>query len=532
VTDVAWENPLQGMMAAWANLDLRRRVIAALAALAMFAAVLAMARGGGPSTDALLYAGLEPAAAGEVIAALDQRGVAYRVQGDAIYVAAGERDSLRLSLAGEGLPAAGTQGYELLDQLTGFGTTAQMFDAAYWRAKEGELARTIQAMPGVRTARVHISSTGTRPFQRDAAATASVFVTMAGASLTADQAAALRYLVASAVSGMAPGDVAIIDGDTGLVVGDDAGPGASPMVEDLRARAERLLAARVGPGNAVVELSVETVTESETILERRLDPESRVAISSEVEESAASETGGASGAVTVASNLPDGEAAAGGGGQSETTDSRTITNWEVSETSRELVRTPGAVRRLTVAVLVNEIAVTSDDGTVTSSPRSEEELAALGALVASAVGLDEARGDVLTIRSMAFEGLAPIGSEAAPAGLAWPALDLMSLIRLGVLALVALVLGLFVVRPILASGRAAANQPALPLPPPDPGLDVTPGLPNLAAVPSLPGAEPEVIEAEILDPVTRLRRLIEERQDESLRILQSWIEEPDGKEKA
>lgn len=95
----------------------------------------------------LLYSGLEPGAAGEVVQALEQRGVVHEVRGRAIYVESGQRDELRMTLASEGLPQNNSKGYELLDTLSGFGTTAQMFDAAYWRAKEGELARTNRVVP-------------------------------------------------------------------------------------------------------------------------------------------------------------------------------------------------------------------------------------------------------------------------------------------------------------------------------------------------------------------------------------------------
>ena len=98
---------------------------------------------------ALIYGGLDSAQAGEVIAGIERAGVPYEVRGDAIYVASDQRDRLRMDLAAEGLPAAGSTGYELLDGMSGFGTTSQMFDAAYWRAKEGELARTILALPNV-----------------------------------------------------------------------------------------------------------------------------------------------------------------------------------------------------------------------------------------------------------------------------------------------------------------------------------------------------------------------------------------------
>ena len=135
-----------------------------------------------------------------------------------------------------------------------------------------------------------------------------------------------------------------------------------------------------------------------------------------------------------------------------------MTNYDLSETSREVVRAPGAVKRLTVAVLVNDLAEASDTGEAVRAPRTEEELASLGELVSSAVGLDTERGDVLTIRSMSFEPIPEFGTEVTDD--AGPGLDMMSLIQLGVLALVTLVLGLFVVRPILGQSRAAVALPA------------------------------------------------------------------------
>jgi len=526
------EIALDSLISAWSRLDTRRRIIVTLATVAVFAAVLALSRGAGSSSMLLLYAGLEVEAAGDVVSALEQRGIAYEVRGDAIYVPDGQRDVLRMTLASEGLPASNGQGYELLDNLSGFGTTSQMFDAAYWRAKEGELARTILASPHIRSARVHISSPSNRPFQREDRQTAAVTVTTTGGSLSGPHAKALRYLVASAVSGLSPDDVAVIDGDGGLIGGPDetgAGGDTRARANELRARAERLLEARVGYGNVVVELSVEAVTETESIVERVFDPEGRVAISTEVEERSNTSQDSQNGTVTVASNLPDGDAAGGEGASSaETSESRQLTNFEVSETQREILRAPGAVRRLTVAVLVNDVTTVDATGIATVTPRTEEELSAMRDLVASAVGYDEARGDVITIKSMGFEPIAPLGTE----GIATSSLpiDMMSLIQLGFLAVVALILGLFVVRPILTSGRPRAS-----LAPPaaysaltgDVQNPVTSGSQATLATNAITMSGGIAGTAEGADPVTRLRKMIEERQEESLQILQSWIEEPE-----
>jgi len=530
---------LEGLGSVWSGLDMRRKAIVVAAVLAVFGAVLAIGRSGSSRELALLYAGLEPAAAGEVLAALDQAGAGYEVRSGAIMVDAATRDLLRMTLAGQGLPTNGPQGYELLDTLNGFGTTSQMFDAAYWRAKEGELARTIQASADVRSARVHISTAATRGFQREERPTASVTVD-AVAPVHPDRARAFRFLVASAVPGLSPEDVAVIDGEGNLVgQAGETGVSGSPSEREaeMRARVERLLAARVGPGNAVVELSIETGTDREQIMERRFDPEGRVAISTEVEERSGTSSDNR-GAVTVASNLPDGDAGQDGESASQTSETRELTNFEVSETQREITRGPGAIRRITVAVMVNAVAAT---GTDPATPRPEEELADLRDLVASAVGFDEERGDVITLRSMAFEPLPETGSEAGPGAPAGRELDVMGLVQLGVLALVALVLGLFVIRPILSSRAAPrpVSPPALTMDLPEPAPERRPAALPAAMPPAVAATRDEGSQDSARiggpdgpaddpvpqEPVARLRRLIGEREDEALRILQSWVDE-------
>ena len=541
-------------LSVWNALDLRRKAIVAAATAAMFAAVLLLARAASSPDMALLYSGLEPAAAGDVVAALEAQGAVHEVRGTAIYVDAAARDSLRLTLAGEGLPANGTQGYELLDSLSGFGTTSQMFDAAYWRAKEGELARTIAAARHIETARVHIAAGGTRPFSQGDPVTASVTVTTTSGALSAPHAKALRYLVASAVPGLAPENVTIVDSVGGLVAAgtetvDVAAGSVADRAAQLRRNAERLLEARVGYGNAVVEVTVDTVTESELVTERRFDPDSRVAISSETEERTTSANDTAPGAVTVASNLPDGDA---GGSErrsaSNESETRERVNFEVSETRREVTRLPGDIRRLSVAVLVDGVREVDSAGTETWVPRTEAELADLRELVASAVGFDADRGDTITIRSLEFEPVAEAGTTADAGVLDIGALDIMTLLQTAVLAAVAVILGLFVLRPILAPGTAALPPPGeagmpIALPTPVATRETPPTMTSAIALRAIDGeiadgfdlpADLPVVSANGRQPdsgdaVARLRRMIEDRQDETVQLLRSWIDEPEGR---
>jgi flagellar M-ring protein FliF len=532
---------LQNLLGLWSSLSVKRQIIVIAATIGMFLAVMGVARLSNTPGMSLLYAGLDGAAAGDVVAALDQRGVTYEIRGESIYVDDAQRDILRMTLAAEGLPAAGGQGYELLDSLSGFGTTSQMFDAAYWRAKEGELARTILTSPQLRAARVHIAQAPSAPFQRDQKPTASVTITTAGGTVTAEQAQALRHLVAAAVPGMLAGDVALIDSVAGLITtgGDQTmGQDADARAMALRHNVERLLEARVGPGKAMVEVSVDVVTEREEINETVFDPASRVAISSETAEKTGSNSQ-ADGAVTVASNLPEGDAGAGPQEKSESSETTERLNYEVSETKRAVVREPGAIRKLSVAVLVDDVTVTAADGTVSVQPRTPEELAILRELVASAVGLDETRGDVLTLKSLTFQPPAILGTDGG--GSAAPLLSIgmiLQLVQVAVLAVVALVLGLFVIRPILSGNtrkplELTAIAPPLALPP----VAGSPQRPALTGeiddgfAPAGFGASQALLQdgEDVPDPVTRLRRLIEERQTESIEILRSWMEQEEEK---
>ncbi len=543
---------MQQYLKVWTQLGTKRQIIVIAATGVMFFAILAMARMTTAPSMTLLYAGLESSAAGDVVRSLEQRGVAFDVRGGSIFVDSKERDQLRLTLASEGLPANGNRGYELLDQLTGFGTTSQMFDAAYWRAKEGELARTIVANPQISMARVHIASSGSNPFQRGVTPKASVSVTPNGGTVSSAQAKAVRYLVASAVAGLAPEDVAVIDANGSLIgATEDTAPtvGGDDKAKVLRDRVQRLLEARVGFGNAVVEVSVDTVTESEAIRERRFDPEGRVAVSSDTEESTRTAEGTGGGDVTVASNLPDQEGGDGANkSSSQNSEIRERINYEISETEREIIRAPGAIKRLSVAVLVNETAAITETGERVTQPRASEEIDALRELVSSAVGFDAERGDIITIKSMALQSVAPSGTVAGTSLMDQFDLDLLSAIQMLVLAVVTLILGLFVIRPVLT--RQPQMAPALAAPSKADGAAAASSAQTRevsdAGLPAVINAEDmgrrmtdesidgmgvlsQQLAGQSADPVERLRNMIGERQEETVEILRGWLEDKEEK---
>ena len=484
--------------------------------MAILAAVVGISRVVTEPDMALLYSGLDATAAGEVVAELEAEAIPFQVADSAILVDRASRDRIRMTLAAKNLPAGGPAGYEILDTLSGFGTTSQMFDAAYWRAKEGELARTITGSPNVRAARVHLANPVSQPFSRTPAGSASVTVTMARGELDRGQAEAIRYLVSSAVAGITPETVAVMDAAKGVVLAgreDPLGSGAGgpgDRAERLKANIQRLLEARVGQGHAIVEVAIDADTEAQTISERTIDPQSRVPISSDTETSTENATG-SSPSVTVASNLPDGDVK---GDPSESkrsaSSSRERQNFDVSETRRERVIQPGAVKRISVAVMVDGLGTTGPDGAETWTPRPQEELDTLKELVQSAVGYDEARGDTVTISSLQFAAPAQ-GSLAERAGF----LELWGgrLAQLGVLGVIVLALVLFVFRPMLA------RQPVVEIA----------RLTGRDALPELPRPEGDLLElsAHSMSKLDRLREVISSRSDDSAAVSRAWIEAPD-----
>jgi flagellar M-ring protein FliF len=251
----------------------------------------------------------------------------------------------------------------------------------------------------------------------------------------------------------------------------------------------------------------------------------------------------------VASNLPDGDAAEGAGGsQSQNAETRTVTNFEVSEIIRDIERQPGAVRRLTVAVLVNRGVIAADPDAVAA------ELDDVRELVAASVGFDEARGDAITVKAMAFEPVAELGTQAARNGFGDVlAENPMRLLQLGVLALVTIILAVFVIRPILASRRRPVPTQVVDSAPqlgsgavalPD-GRDLATNVDQMGGaektvgdtshrVMALPPAQGEATDGSAAvaeDPVKRLKSMIEARQPDTLAILRNWLEDEKTGEK-
>jgi len=479
----------------------------AASVLAVVLVMTFMVRGAMQQPMALLYSGLDAEHTGEIIEDLEKRGTSYEIRGDAIFVAQDQRDAVRFALARDGLPRQSVKGYELLDDVNGFSVTSEMYNAAYWRAKEGELTRTILSIPGVKEARVHIGASLRSGFARtEPAQTASVTLATAY-DLTGNQAEAIQYLVALAVSGLKPDEVAVIDIKKGILAGPGTNNAEQPAAQAgtqegaLEDKILRLLEARVGTGNARVSVSVDVSHERQKTSAVMYDPDSRV-VRNRTTGDTSEQSGGSTNAVTAASNLPQPVGASGGGSTNSTTrNSSETVSYEINETRTETERLPGEVQRISIAVLLNQAVLGIDPAAADAQEKTEQMVNDMRQLVTSAAGLDTSRGDNLTVELMPFQTPAAEEMVAAPS-LVSKLMEryMWSGIKILVLGLVVIVLALGVVRPLLKQ-----------VPPPK----VEAGM---------PGSDAFAADGTV-DPFVSLKDYTSERQDEAAAILQEWLNE-------
>ncbi len=529
------------------SLNYKRQIIAVVTILLTIAMLSLLVKQTLKPKMELLYSGLDSKIAGEVIAELAAKNVNYEVRGSAIYTPAAKRDLLRLELAKEGLPRQGVAGYELFDNMNGFSMTSDMFDTAYWRAKEGELARTILTLAAVDQVRVHLGTARRASFGGNPnAQSASVTIRSRGA-ISIQTAKAVQYLTALAVAGLDPSEVVVVDTKQGIVVG----PGSSRDVMNAKMsnglgeleRAGRIkenlltmLEARVGKGNARVSVMLDIDRTSESSTQRTFDPEGRVIISQSTRE-LTDTSAGKSLATSISSNLPD-NGQSGNSTNSNRGDTTETVQYEVSELLKKTNILPGAIKRVSVAILINQSVGKDKNGKKVYISRSAEELRALKDLSLAAAGINTKRGDILSLKSMRFTSPELDELIEKPSFMnTFLKQYLWSIIKSAFLGIIVLVLGLFVLRPmLLGSGRKGSVQtPLLGQ------MDVANltssskdgvGLPAPQPISSHTGSgEEKEVEANFItgrgdniDPIQLLKNASDVNPDEVASLLSSWLE--------
>lgn len=515
-------NKLLGMARSYgiARIAAVAAVTVAVAAVLYFMALRATA-----PTMAVLYSGLSLEDGAEASALLDAGGVRHDVrEADGkvtIYAPANDRARLKLSLAADGFVAStGAVGYEIFDKQDALGVTSFQQNINKLRALEGEIARTIATLSGVRGARVHLVMPERALFARDREeATASIVVDAPG-GLDKRSVKAIVNLAASAVPGLKPARVTVLDQAGALLAsgqeGDDplaTSGGVDERIAATEARIRRtvedLVGRIVGPDNLRVQVAAELdfsrITETANII----DPDSQTVLSSVTVEDQSNDRdpAGARG-VTIANQLPEAAvvdpAQAGLAATSSARRVEETTNYEMTRTVRNEVREIGGLKRLSVAVALNAAA----------APREPAELSRIASLVQAAVGYNPARGDQVSIVETPFQ---PAPSNAQGTGgtsaTTPAALENQTHLPAGEIAAAAAIiiaLIVFVLRPLLAGpvappaiaqarGAAAASATALPAP-------------ALSAEAAAPAAS-----------IRRVAEVVKTNASESAVILKDWI---------
>ncbi len=459
----------------------RMRIAAALVVVALVGGGLGVIMlQGGQSGKKLLFSGLELEEAAEISGKLDTAGIAYSLEGggSAIFVDASKVEDARMMLSEQGLPTRGSVGWEIFDKSDALGETQFVLNIKKLRAMEGELERSISSYDMVQSANVHLSVPERPLFQQNSEKPkAGVVLKLSGNMLPAEKVRAIRNLVASQVPGLAVEAVTITstdgrllaaatdDSSTGIGGGSTADERRAAMEESYRRKVLDVIENIAGPGAAKVTVSIEADFNKVTQSSETFNPDSRVVRSETTVEDSQSDINMAPGdETTVANNVPTGAApVAPPKPQSQRTGNRTeaTINYEMDKTVRTEIIEGGAIKRLSVAVAIDQVRVPGAEGAAaTWQDRSPEEIARITSLVKSAVLFSEPRGDVVTVESSAFArpDTALDGGEApGPFDL-----DKFDLVRIGeILALVltALALVFFVLRP-LVGGLMSKPEPA------------------------------------------------------------------------
>lgn len=402
----------------WENLTLAVRVgIAAALLMALGGLAFAMTSQRAPQ-KAVLFSNLSDDDAARIVDKLRGANIPYEFgpDGTTLLVPEAQVHETRLMLASEGLPSGGGVGFEVFDQQR-FGESEFSEQVKYHRALEGELARTISHLAGVKRARVHLVLPSRSLFAaNEQSASASVVVHLVpGWKMREDQVKGIVHLVASSVRGLDPEHVTLVDGD-GRTLGRgshdegelaNAADGYRKDVERSKERAaQQMLDTTLGLGKSMVRVAAAVSFTREEVTEERYDPQTIAQRSFQiVEEREGNNNRGVSGLPGTPSNLPGGEAPTPGpGGGTAITRRSETRNYEVSKTLRRAVEPVGRVTGLQVAVVV--------DGRYkgTGEKRKfealgQDELDRISKLVAGAIGLDEKRGDRIVVECIAFAPL-------------------------------------------------------------------------------------------------------------------------------
>lgn len=489
-----------------------------------------------------LYVGLDRGDVNQIGMVLGEAGIAFDVgsDGTSVLVAAGNTARARMLLAEKGLPTSANAGYELFDNVGSLGLTSFMQQVTRVRALEGEIARTIQSLQGIKAARVHIVMSERANFRRDEQQpSASVVIRYAGidASKTA---MSIRHLVAAAVPSLSAEKVTVLD-STGnlLAAGDDPSNSSAARTLGIERTVEaqiednirRALTPYLGPDNFRASVKADVNTDTRQIEETIFDPNSRVERSVQsVRANEANTQKQASTPASVEQNLPETQAASTEGPQSSSQNDRReeITNYEINSKRIATISNGYSVSRMSIAVVVNEARLADILGKDATPEKIAQRVAEIQKMVASATGFDDKRGDVIDVSAVEFiDGLDGVPLEE-PGIMERLGHYTGTLINAAAFVVVVFLLAFFGLRPMAAALTAKPAALAGPtfdevqrsLPTPDAAA-----LANAEVAGALPGrtAPLDDLRQKLRPaPQERLARMVDLNEERTAQILRKW----------
>ncbi len=431
-----------------------------------------------------LYASLSERETGQVIDALTAAGIAYKMEGSAVLVPDDKVHQARIQLAGQGLPQSSALGVEMLERDQGFGTSQFMEKARYQHALETELARTIVNVQGVQNARVHLALPPPSVFVRDRkGASASVMLQLfQGRRLEPGQASAIVHLVASSVPNLAANEVTLIDQNGTLLNSPESNGDMAlsakqfeytrQLEKSYSQRIEDLLEPLTGPNRVRARVTADMDFTRIEKTSEEYDPQGQVVRSEQTATDQRMASDLAQGIPGALSNQPPNTAGAPTAAQQQagaadttpmSTSNRATRNFELDRTISYTHGQGGALRKLSVAVVVDNWQRTDEAGDVTATPLTPEEVERMTALVKEAIGYDEARGDRVNVMNVAFHTAPPLPEADEPGFFeqTW----VKSALKQGVAVVLVLLLAFVILKPLMSTLTQPARGGALALTP-------------------------------------------------------------------
>jgi flagellar M-ring protein FliF len=463
---------------AFKGMSATQRVMVAAISLTVLLALAGLGLWAGQESKGVLASNISPQDASAIVAQLDKQQIPYELSSDqrTILVPQSQVGPLRLKFAGDGTLSGDKLGFEKLEN-AGIGTTDFAQKVIHRRAMEASLAQTVKSLRQVADASVHITPANDSPFVSDKEdAKASVLLKLRGTQPLPDEnTQAIVNLVAASVEGLKPENVVVIDqysrilsrtGRDPMVGASDSQKKAAREEEDhLVRRVTELLEPVVGIGKVRATAHVDLDFDKVKINSETFDPQGQVERSVQQKEEKVQKRDGGAGVPGTASNVAPANAGALAGNLLENSDKKeTTTNYEISKTVKAIDQATGSVKRLTLAVIVDDVSSWEKNGkgepVLKLIPRTPDELKKIRDQVAAAVGIDPKRGDALTVENMAFAVPQENPKEAAEAKRQfW--IDLgMRYLPTAIWLLVGLIVFFMIILPVLKRLSAALNRPA------------------------------------------------------------------------